>query len=256
MSPEPSTLWKTLRVPARILTTTLFDLKVFGNHHVPATGGVLMVSNHQSYLDPVLLGVQIRRPLCYMAKSELFENRAFAWLIRSLHAYPVRQGGQGAENKGAMEQTIRLLQEGALLNIFPEGTRSPDGRIHEMERGIALVIRRAKVPVVPAVIDGSYEAWKGRKVFRPWPIRLCYGPVMDLAQFDGKKIPEIVGAVLRGMFDALREADRAGEIDGRALDARVCALSASIMASAESTKRKRGETSSVETPAATSASTT
>ncbi|HEX4124680.1 MAG TPA: lysophospholipid acyltransferase family protein, partial [Tepidisphaeraceae bacterium] len=155
-------------------------------------------------------------------------------------------------------QTIRLLQEGALLNIFPEGTRTPDGEIHEMERGIALVIRRAKVPVLPAVIDGSYEAWKGRKIFRPWPIRVCYGPVMELARFDGKKIPEIVGEILRGMFDALREADRAGDIDGQALDARVCALSAAVMASAiggAAMGRRRSGKSSEKTPEAKSAST-
>jgi 1-acyl-sn-glycerol-3-phosphate acyltransferase len=249
MSPEPSLLWKTLRVPARIFTTTLFDIKVFGRHHVPGDGGVLMVANHQSYLDPVLVGVQIRRPLSYLAKAELFENPAFAWLIRSLHAFPLRQG-EG--DKGAMEQTIRELQSGKMLLIFPEGTRTPDGQIGPMQRGIALVIRRAKAPVLPVVIDGSYEAWKGRKIFRPWPIAVCYGPAMELAGLDSKTVLHVVGAQLRGMLDALREQRRRRDgVNPAELDETVCALWRSLMPTATAAA---GGRASEKTPAAKSAS--
>src|ERR1700676_1832502 len=88
---EPSPLWKFLRTIARIGTTLLFDLKVYGAHRVPAKGGVLLVSNHQSYLDPVLLGVRLNRRGRYMAKSSLFTFAPFAWFIRSLGAFPIRQ---------------------------------------------------------------------------------------------------------------------------------------------------------------------
>ena len=84
--------WKSLQVLARLWSTLMFDLKVYGRRYVPAHGGVLIVSNHQSYLDPMLLAVQLDRPFSYMAKSELFENRFFARFIRSLNAFPVRQG--------------------------------------------------------------------------------------------------------------------------------------------------------------------
>jgi 1-acyl-sn-glycerol-3-phosphate acyltransferase len=227
MRPEPSLLWKTLWVPARILTSTLFDIKVYGRHHVPMEGGVLLAANHQSYLDPVLVGVQLGRPLSYMAKADLFENPALAWLIRSLEAFPVRRG-EG--DKAAIETTIRELQAGKMLLIFPEGTRTLDGQIRQMERGIALVIRRAKVPVLPAVIDGSYEAWNGRKIFRPWPIAVCYGPAMDFSGMDRERITRGVEAQLRGMFDALREQRRRRDgVDPGELDATVCALSQSLM---------------------------
>ena len=96
----------------------VFDLKVYGRHHVPAKGGVLLISNHQSYLDPVLIGVYLERPMTYMAKSELFENKHFGWLIRALNAFPIKQR---AGDVGAIKETIKRLKTGALLNVFPEG---------------------------------------------------------------------------------------------------------------------------------------
>src|SRR5438132_394261 len=92
-SPAQKTfLWKFCRAVCYVGCTLLFDFKSYGVKNVPKTGGALMVSNHQSYLDPVLLGVNVPRPMSYLAKSELFVNRFFGWLIRSLHAFPVRQG--------------------------------------------------------------------------------------------------------------------------------------------------------------------
>jgi 1-acyl-sn-glycerol-3-phosphate acyltransferase len=195
--------YKLTRLIARLATTLLFDLKVYGTENVPRTGGLLLVSNHQSNLDPVLLGVQLPRALSYMAKSELFNvNPLFAWLIRSLGAFPVRQG---SADVGAVKEAIARLQEGDVLNVYPEGSRTEDGEIAPMEKGIGLVIRRAKVPVVPVAIDGSYDAWrKGRQLFRRWPIRLQYGPPMDLGHLKGEEIVQRVDQTLRRMFEELR----------------------------------------------------
>jgi 1-acyl-sn-glycerol-3-phosphate acyltransferase len=162
------------------------------------------VSNHASYLDPILLAVQLRRPLCYMAKSELFENRYFSWLISSLNAYPVRQG---AGDVGAIRETIRLLGEGHVLNIFPEGTRTEDGEIARMEKGIALLVRRARVPVVPVAILGSFEALpKGQKFLRPFPIRLKYGKPLHLENLKGEQIIQTIDSELRRLLGELRAA--------------------------------------------------
>jgi 1-acyl-sn-glycerol-3-phosphate acyltransferase len=138
-----------------------------------------------------------------MAKSELFTvNPVFAWLIRSLGAFPVRQG---SADVGAVKEAIARLQEGDVLNVYPEGSRTEDGEIAPMEKGIGLVIRRAKVPVVPVAIDGSFDAWpKGRKMFRRWPIRLQYGPPMNLAHLDRDEIVQRVDETLRRMFEELR----------------------------------------------------
>src|SRR5580658_503146 len=123
---ERSLVWKSLQIVARIGTTLLFDLKTFGTQNVPRQGGVILAANHQSYLDPVLVAVHLRRPVSYLAKSELFENRYLSWLIRALEAFPVRQG-EG--DISAVRETIRRLGEGYLLNLYPEGTRTLDGQI-------------------------------------------------------------------------------------------------------------------------------
>src|SRR5277367_4767043 len=105
---ERSLLWKSLQIIARIFTSLWFDLKVYGVENVPKTGPVLLIANHQSYLDPVLVAVRLDRPVSFFAKSELFENRFFGWLIRSLHAFPVKLG----ENDiGAVRMTLQRLEE-------------------------------------------------------------------------------------------------------------------------------------------------
>jgi 1-acyl-sn-glycerol-3-phosphate acyltransferase len=195
-------VWIFLQQICRFVATVFFDLKVYGAYHVPKTGGALVISNHQSYLDPVILALGLDRTLNYMAKSQLFKNPVFAWLIRSLNAFPVEQG---AGDIGAVKESIARLQGGFLLNVFPEGSRTEDGEILPMEKGVALLIRRAKVPVVPAVITGSFEAWpKSRKRPRSYPIRVVYGPPLNLTNMDRDEILATIDKTLRKMYDDLR----------------------------------------------------
>jgi 1-acyl-sn-glycerol-3-phosphate acyltransferase len=193
------------RVICRIYTTLRLDLKVFDVRHVPQRGGVIIASNHQSNLDPVLIGVRLRRPLSFLAKSELFENPYFGWLIRNLNAYPVRQG-EG--DIGAVRETIRRLQEGHALNIFPEGTRSHDGEMQPLESGIGLIVRRAGVPVVPAVVDGSFDAMpSGSSKVRSAAVRVMYGPAIRLSDLKPGAIVQKLEATLRTMLADLRQRD-------------------------------------------------
>lgn len=194
------------RILCRPWADVWFDLKVYGIENLPKRGGILIVSNHQSYLDPVLLAVKLPRPLSFLAKSELFVNPVLRWLITSLGAFPVRQG-EG--DIGAVKETIRRLQEGHALNVYPEGTRTQTGEIMAMQAGVGLIARRAGVPVVPAVIDGSYDAWpKMTKIFRPHPVRVMYGPSMDLAGLKAQQIVRRIDTTLRSMFAELRERER------------------------------------------------
>ncbi|MDB5173960.1 MAG: plsC 2 [Phycisphaerales bacterium] len=207
---QPKRIDRTRRTPVwifvqqicRMVMTIFFDLKVYGAYHVPKTGGALLVSNHQSYIDPILLALGLDRTLSYLAKSQLFKNPVFSWLIRSLNAFPVEQG---AGDIGAVKESIARLQEGHMLNVFPEGSRTEDGEMLPLEKGVALLIRRAKVPVVPAVITGSYEAWpKSKKWIRPYPIRVVFGPPMDLANLDREQILARIDETLRRMYDEAR----------------------------------------------------
>jgi 1-acyl-sn-glycerol-3-phosphate acyltransferase len=199
---DRSPLWLVLQHAALGMYHTLFDLEVYGVDNVPATGGAILAANHQSYLDPPAVAGPLTRPVSFMAKSELFENPYFGWLIRNLHAFPIRQG---RGDKGALTETVMRLQEGALLNMYPEGSRSEDGEMAPLEKGIALVVRKARVPVVPVAIDGSFDAWpKGRKLFRPGKIRVLYGPPIELHELPGDELVKRLERVLRGMFEDLR----------------------------------------------------
>ena len=209
-------IWKMAQVLVRIWGSAFFDLKVFGIRNVPRTGGVLIVSNHQSLLDPLVLGARLPRPMSYMAKSELFRNRAFAWLIRSLGAFPVRQG---AGDIRAIKETVQRLQEGRILNIFPEGSRTETGQIGPMEPGAALVVRKAGVPIVPAAIDGSYEAWpKGRRTFRRRPIRIVFGPPIDVKGMKAEQVLRVIDAAIRELYGRLRSGGMNDELAARPLD--------------------------------------
>jgi 1-acyl-sn-glycerol-3-phosphate acyltransferase len=199
---RPDWFWQLSRMIARLGVTFLFDLKVYGAQNVPSTGGVLLLPNHQSYLDPVLIGVYLRRPMSYLARHGLFDNPRFAWLIRRLRAFPVRQG---AGDVGAVKEMVRRLKEGHAISMWPEGSRTADGQIGAIEPGAALVIRRAGVPAVPVAIDGSFEAWpKWKKMFRPHPIRVMYGPPMNLAGMKADEITRTIDQTLRQLLAELR----------------------------------------------------
>ncbi|HLL87714.1 MAG TPA: lysophospholipid acyltransferase family protein [Tepidisphaeraceae bacterium] len=204
---EMSFLWRCCKLVFRIFTTLVFDLKVWGLEHVPERGGVLLVANHQSFLDPPLVSGRLNRPVSFMAKSELFTNPLFAKLIRSLHAYPVRLG---RGDKAAIEETVRRLHEGHVLNIYPEGARTETGKLQPIQRGVALVVKKAGVPIVPVVLDGAYDSYpRGSKFFRPYPIRILYGPPLDVAGLKGEQIVQLIDRTFHEMLADLHRRAKA-----------------------------------------------
>jgi 1-acyl-sn-glycerol-3-phosphate acyltransferase len=209
-------VWKITRALCRLAASSLLDLKVFGVENVPARGGALVVCNHQSYLDPIVLTAKVRRPLQFMGKEELFTaGPRRERLIRALGAFPVRQG---ACDLRAVREAIARLQAGRLVNIFPEGARTPDGEIGKIQEGIALIDRRAHVPLIPAVIVGAYEAWPIHRRFpRPWPVRVQFGPPMQVADLSPEQITTLVDRTLKRMFEELRGRERKRPLFSEAL---------------------------------------
>ncbi len=153
------------------LTMTLgFSMRAAGSCHVPGTGPALLVANHQSFLDPLLVGLACRRQLCYLARQTLFHNPLFAWLIRGLNAVPIDQEGIGKEG---IKTVLALLKAGRAVVVFPEGERTGNGAMQELRPGIQLLVKRTEAPVVPVGIAGSYHAWpRWRKYPLPAPLFL------------------------------------------------------------------------------------
>ncbi|MBC7782361.1 MAG: 1-acyl-sn-glycerol-3-phosphate acyltransferase [Burkholderiales bacterium] len=202
-SPDRGWLWRFLQIFAAIGVRLIYGLQVRGKENIPRNGGVLIVSNHQSFLDPVLVSVMLDRPFAYLAEAYLFKVKPLAILIRALNAFPIQQG---RGDIGAMKEMIRLLQAGQVLNVFAEGTRTPDGTLQPVQGGIALAVRRAGVPVVPMAIAGAYEAWpRHRKLPRPGKIRIIYGKPIELHHL---KNDQIIAEVERSVGQLFEEATR------------------------------------------------
>ncbi len=140
------------------------SLRLQGQHNMVPKGPALLVANHQSFLDPLLIGLCARRPLVYLARKTLFRNRFFAAMIRSLNAVPIDQEGVGKEG---LRTILDQLELGNPVVVFPEGERTPHGRMLPLKPGIHLLIRRTQAPIVPVGIAGSYDAWPR---WRAYPI--------------------------------------------------------------------------------------
>lgn len=142
---------------ARLLAIVFFRLRAFGRKNIPDDSGVVLASNHQSYLDPVLIGLPLARPVYFLARKELFEfNRFFGWFLRNLHAIPLER--RTFDSTG-LREAIEILQKGGLLVVFPEGTRTSDGKIGKIQKGIGLLGLKANVPLIPTLINGTYQSW-------------------------------------------------------------------------------------------------
>jgi len=139
-----------------------FRLRRGGRHHVPG-GGVLLASNHRSLLDPFVIGCCVRRPIYFMAKQELFENRFAGWILNALGAFPVRRG---ESDEQAMATALALLERGEAVVIFPEGTRHRSGPLRPPKRGVGRLVLESGVPVVPIAVTGTERARRGI-LFRP-----------------------------------------------------------------------------------------
>jgi 1-acyl-sn-glycerol-3-phosphate acyltransferase len=145
-----------LHVTLRVAAVGLFRIRCTGRENEPREGGALVLSNHQSLFDPVLVGLTLDRRLNYMARETLFAFGPFGWLIQSLDAIPIDREGMGLSG---LKETLRRAKRGEMVLIFPEGTRTADGEIARLKPGFSALAKRARVPLVPVGIDGAYQAW-------------------------------------------------------------------------------------------------
>jgi len=195
-----------LQQVARVLLVVVFGIRVYHRQRLPRRGGVLVVANHQSYLDPVLAAVGMPRPYHPMARASLFRWAPFRWLIRSLYAFPVRRG---TADLGAVREALARLQAGAVVLMFPEGTRTPDGSIARMHGGPVAIAARAGVPMLPMVIDGAFEAWPRTSLLpRPHTIRVACGRPVSPEEAAAGEPDEVMAGLRQQMLDLQAELRR------------------------------------------------
>jgi 1-acyl-sn-glycerol-3-phosphate acyltransferase len=192
----------------------LWKIRVFDRHIEPTSGGAVYVCNHQSFLDPMLMSLALRRPMNYMARHTLFKGRLFRPLIESLNAFPVQRG---KADTAALKESMRRLKAGGQVVVFAEGTRTGDGRIAPLLPGVALLSQRAAEWTVPVVIEGAFEAWPRKQ---PLPstgsITVRYG--RPIPRSEARRLPaeELMGRIRRTMIaiqaDLRRRAGRSALI--------------------------------------------
>lgn len=182
------------------VTKVCFRYRYRGEEHVPRHGPLVVVCNHQSNLDPVLVGVACPRQLSYLARDTLFVG-PFAWLIRSYDAIPIDREGTGL---AGIRATLSRLKKGDAVLMFPEGTRTTDGELQPLKPGFAPLVRRSDAAIVPAALDGAFHSMpRGTKCPRPVRIALQFGPAITPEEIATLTDEELVQRVAERMAECL-----------------------------------------------------
>jgi len=185
-------LWRRL---LKLVAVFVYRVRYSGQENIPAAGGVLVVSNHQSHFDPPLVGIGCRRQMNYVARRTLFSFRPFGWFLRSVGAIPIDRDGIGL---GGIKESLKRLKHGEMVLIFPEGTRTSDGQIAAFRPGFTALAARSGAAILPAAVEGAYTAWpRDRKL--PGPGRICirYGPPLRPEEIRGRDERELLAEVER-----------------------------------------------------------
>ncbi len=192
-------LYRLCQHTVRTLWPLIGTLEVHGLGHVPTAGPFLLVGNHQSILDPILIQGICPRPVHTMAKSTQFTAPPFAWLMPRLLSFPVRRYEIDPQ---AVRYALRKLREGEPVGVYLEGERSWDGRLQSPRLGTLRLILKAGVPVVPVTIRGSYDVWpRWHRSLRRGAIRIAFGEPLTFPKFDARSqreaaLPDVAARIV------------------------------------------------------------
>lgn len=187
------------------LLRVLFRPRIEGLEHVPTSGAAIVAGNHLSFADHFLMPAILKRRITFLAKAEYFtgpgiKGRLIAAFFRSAGQIPVDRSGKDA-GQAAIREGLGVLRKGELLGIYPEGTRSHDGRLYKGKVGVAVMALRAGVPIIPCAMIGTFEAQPpGRVVPRIHPVVIRFGKPLDFSRYAGMENEK---AILRAVTDEL-----------------------------------------------------
>ncbi len=189
----------------RIELALLHRLRVTGIEHVPKSGGVLLVANHQSFLDiPIVSAMLPHRHVCFVARDSLTRSRFLAFMLRHSGAILIRRG---AADRRALTDMVEHLRAGDAVCVYPEGTRSSDGSLGEFKPGALFAAKRARVPIVPIGIRGAIDALpRSAKLPRPRRIAVSVGAPIDGRDPDAMNLAResIAGMIGDGRYGTMR----------------------------------------------------
>jgi len=185
----------------------LFKVRVEGLEHVPADGGAILASNHVSFSDSIFLPMVLKRRITFVAKAEYFEDPKTAWFFRAVGQIPIKREG-GSASQRALDSAREVLESGGLFGIYPEGTRSPDGRLYKGHTGVARLALGCKVPILPVAMVGTREAQPIGQVkpnfFMPITIRIGR-PMTFERQRERADDPQVLRSITDEVMYELRE---------------------------------------------------
>ncbi|MBT5018089.1 1-acyl-sn-glycerol-3-phosphate acyltransferase [Planctomicrobium sp.] len=174
-------VWRLIQIQCYVVFKLWFRFQAKGYKNLPQ-GGAMLLSNHQSFLDPLLIGVLLKRPVSFLARDSLFRIPVVGWILKHTYVMPISRKSAGTES---MKKSIARLDHGFYVGLFPEGTRTEDGSVGKVKPGFIAMIRRSEVPIVPVGIAGAYEAMPRKSNFvRPVKIRLVYGEPISLEEIS------------------------------------------------------------------------
>ncbi|TWT57614.1 1-acyl-sn-glycerol-3-phosphate acyltransferase [Thalassoglobus neptunius] len=196
--------WRTIQVALQFLFAIWFGYRAKGIEHLPK-GGALFLVNHQSFLDPLLVGLPLRRPVSFLARDNLFKVPVVGWILRNTYVMSIRRESAGTES---LRKSIARVQHGFYVGLFPEGTRTLDSQLGNIKPGFISIARRGGVPIVPVGISGAFEAMpKNSFWIRPTRVRVVFGkpiPAERVAQLSQKDRQEEFLSVVSSEIDGCR----------------------------------------------------
>jgi len=196
-----------LKVILTPLLRFFFDVRVEGLENVPKDGPVILASNHVSFSDSVFLPLVLRRRITFVAKAEYFENKKTAWFFRAIGQIPIKREG-GSASQRALESAKEVLDHGGIFGIYPEGTRSPDGRLYKGHTGVARLALACRAPVLAVAMVGTREAQPiGQvkpKLFMPITVRFS-APMRFERFYDRQDDPLVLRQITDEIMWQLRE---------------------------------------------------
>ena len=206
--------YRFLRLSSRMIASVAFGFRTEGRENLELQGGGILLSTHQSMMDPVLIGMIANRRLNYLARKTLFKNFAFGFIIRVLDAIEIDREKGGL---AGLREMLKRLQQGELVLLFPEGTRTENGAIGLLKPGFIPVARRSKVPIIPMAIVGAYDCLpRGAKLPFRKPIAVVVGEAIPSSIYQDLSDEEMIASLavrLGSLHDRAKELIGANRID-------------------------------------------